>query len=396
MTETLGIRNAASRAVNADPYERAPGERDAEARLVAAASHDLRQPLQAIGLWIEILREQTRDEGTSRILSKIIETAKGVESVVESLLDISKLDMGAIAVRPTPFPIAALLRRIEATFEPAARAKGLELRIRDSPAIVYSDPLLLERVVSNLVSNAIRYCEDGGVVVGCRSRGGFLSIEVWDTGIGIPADRLDDIFREFVQLRREGHERNQGAGLGLSIARRIAVQLGHRISVDSRLSVGSRFRIEAPCVGIAQARAVGESVATVGSADIAGAFVVFIDDEPQIREAMGELLQRWGLHAVVAASAASAMQQLRGHLRMPDLLISDYRLADSQTGLDAITQIRATLGVPIPSMIVTGENCASLMRRVIERGVAVVRKPIQPEALRLRIGELCGNRACYA
>ncbi len=362
-----------------------------ETRLVAAASHDLRQPIQAIGLWIEILREQSRDAVTRRILSKIAETAKGVESVVESLLDISKLDMGAIEVQPVQFPIATLLRRVEATFTPAAHAKGLELRVRESPRFVRSDPLLLERVVSNLVANAIRYCECGGVLVGCRDRGKNVSIEVRDTGIGIPADRLDDIFREFVQIRGEGRERNRGAGLGLSIAQRIAGQLGHKINVDSRLSVGSRFRIEVP-----RAASPAENMADVPAATdpltVAGAFVVFIDDEAPIREAMGQLLRCWGVHCVIAASAAKAIQQLRGHLRTPDLLISDYRLADAQTGPDAITQIRAALGESIPSIIVTGENCASITRHLSEKGVVVVRKPIQPDALRFHISEAFGQR----
>lgn len=367
------------------------GRRLEETRLIAAASHDLRQPLQAIGLWIEILRSISHDPATNRILAKINETARGAESVVDSLLDIARLDMGAIDARPASFPVARLLDRIAATFAPAAREKGLQFRVRSSGAIACSDPLLLERIVANLVSNAIRYSERGAVLVGCRPRGHSLSIEVWDTGIGIPEERVEDAFREFVQIRQEGRERIQGAGLGLAIARRIAARLGHAISVTSRLGHGSCFRVAVPRAATQDESDDDASAPYVG--DVAGAFVVFVDDEAPIREAMQALLDRWGVHAVVAASTDAAIAQLRVHLRTPDLLISDYRLRGAETGLEGIARMRVALGEPVPAMIVTGEHCEAIDRGAARGGVALLRKPIHPDALRRRIADVC-SRLC--
>ena len=354
-----------------------------EGSLLAAASHDLRQPLQAIGLWIEILRTEASDERMSGVLAKISETAHNLEAVLDSLLDISRLDMCRVEAHPADFPVSALLDRIVATFAPAAQSKGLQLRIRPSAASIHSDRLLLDRIVGNLVANAIRYTSHGGVLVGCRERAGTLSIEVWDTGSGIPQERLGDIFEEFVQLERATQGRDRGAGLGLAIAKRIAHLLGQEIHVASHVGRGSCFRVEVPLAP--SLSLMGSSASTCGSAataDVRGAFVAFIDDEPAVRDAMRDTLERWGCHVVVADSASKALRQLSAHLRLPDVLISDYRLVQPETGLEAIRTIRAALGSKIPAAIISGERCAGIAKASADDGIVVLPKPIQSRDLR--------------
>jgi two-component system, sensor histidine kinase len=360
----------------------------ARSRLLAAASHDLRQPLQTIGLWVELLREQTREKEVRTILGKIQETARGAERVLNTLLDITKLDLGIIGVNVADFAVADLLEHIAVTFGPLARDHHLALRVRNSSAIARSDPVLLERILFNFVGNAIRYSSQGGVLVGCRRHEAYLSFEVWDTGSGIPQDRLEDIFQEFVQLGTEGRDRNRGAlGLGLSIAQRTAALLGHPIRVASSLGKGSCFRVDVP---------LGEQprpgLTALGSDDnaaaIVGSFIVFVEDEKEQREAMELLLRNWGCHVVAAASAKEAIEQLRDHLRLPNVLLVDYRLENNETGLQAIRAIRSAIGEDVPASIISGE-CASFVDTTIgDLGVSVVRKPISPAQLRRHLAAM--------
>ena len=213
-------------------------------RLLAAASHDLRQPLQAIGLWIELLQERFVDADTRRILERVKDTARSAEQVVDGLLDIARLDLGAVPREPGDFAVRDLLDHLASQFTPLARAKGLTLRVRPCSAVIRSDPSLLERVLANFLSNAIRYTERGTILLGCRHRKDSLSLQVLDTGPGIPPDSLQDIFHEFVQLRSV--QPSRGAGLGLSIASRIADLLGTPLSVASEPGRGSCFSIDVP------------------------------------------------------------------------------------------------------------------------------------------------------
>lgn len=354
------------------------------ARLLAETSHDLRQPIQAIGLWVELLQSQAGDAETRAILQRLHQTAQGLESVIDSLLDISRLDMGAVEPRRTEFSIDAVLDRLAATFGPAASSRGLAFRMRTCEAMVRSDPALVERILGNFVSNAVRHCDEGGVLVGCRRRGRDLCVEVWDTGPGVPADRLADIFREFVQLRSAARDRSRGFGLGLSIARRMADLLRHEISVISRVGRGSCFRLRLP---LAQPAAQRPGIAAVGKAgrEIAGSFVVFVDDERELRDAMALLLARWGCHAIVAGSADEAIEQLAGHLCAPDLVIGDYRLADGESGLDAIASIRAALGHAVDAILISGERGVLANGMLSASGIPVLRKPVDPDVIRTRI-----------
>ena len=352
------------------------------ARLLAAASHDLRQPLQAIGLWVELLHETAADAQLRDILGKIQKTAHVAERVLDALLDITRLDMGVVGVNVIDFAVAELLDRVASSFAPMAREHGLELRVHPSCAMARSDPVLLERILFNFVGNAIRYSSRGGVLVGCRCRSGVLCLEVWDTGAGISQADLEHVFEEFNQLTPQGMHRERGAiGLGLSIAQRTAALLGHPIQVRSWLRRGSCFSVEVP-LGTRPPYLLATPGADASLSVLHGAFVVVVEDEQEQREAAELLLRNWGCHVVAAASAAEAIKSLQGHLRQPNVLLVDYRLQSHQTGAAAIHALRAALGADIPALLVSGECATTLEACVRELGATMLPKPVHAETLR--------------
>ena len=365
----------------------------ARSRLLAAASHDLRQPLQTIGLWVELLQEQVQDGEVRSILRKIHETSRGAERVLNALLDLTKLDLDVIGVDVTEFAVADLLEHVATTFGPLAREHHLALRVRKSSAIARSDPILLERILFNFVGNAIRHSVRGGVLVGCRQHEAFLSFEVWDTGLGIPQDRLADIFEEFVQLdSANGNRRHGGVGLGLSIAKRAAGLLGHPIQVSSRSGKGSCFRVDVACGE--QRRMASTSLDSHESdAAIFGAFVVIVEDETEQREAMRLLLRKWGCQVVATASGAEAIEQLADHMRLPNVVLADCKLPNNETGLGAIRAIRSATAEDVPAFIMTGEGSTLVDANVGEPGIAMLRKPVVPKQLRKRLAEALINGA---
>ena len=364
----------------------------ARTRLLAAASHDLRQPLQAIGLWVELLREKVEGAELRGILGKIQQTAGAAERVLNALLDITRLDLGVVGVNVIDFAVADLLAHIASTFAPMARDHRLVLRVHPTNAIGRSDPVLLERILFNFASNAIRYSAHGGVLVGCRRRLNALSCEVWDTGPGIAQADLERIFEEFNQLAPEGAPRSLGAlGLGLSIAQRTAGLLGHPIEVSSCLGRGSCFRVDIPW-GTQPPQALAAPGADAATSVLGGAFVVVVEDEREQREAAELLLRNWGCHVVAAASAAQAIEQLGGHLRLPNVLLVDYRLQHHETGAAAIQAIRAALGDDTPALIITGECTAAAGACLRKLGAAVLPKPVHPETLRQHLAAAIVSR----
>ena len=294
------------------------------------------------------------------------------------------------------FVVADLLHHVASTFAPLAREHRLALRVCPSRAIARSDPVLLERILFNFVSNAVRYSARGRVLVGCRRRPTCLSCEVWDTGPGIAQASLRGIFEEFNQLAPEGAPRSLGAiGLGLSIAQRTAALLGHPIQVTSCLGKGSCFRVDIPW-GTQPPPALGEPLADAAASVLGGAFVDVVEDEAQQREAAELLLRNWGCHVLPAASAAQAIERLRHHLRLPNVLLVDYRLqphGSGGTGCAAIQAIRAALAEDIPALIVTGECSAAADAGIRQLGVALLPKPVHPETLRQRLAEAIVSRS---
>jgi signal transduction histidine kinase/CheY-like chemotaxis protein len=354
----------------------------AKSRFLAVASHDLRQPLHALGLFVAQLHSNVDSTERSRIIGRIDAAVTAMNELFNALLDISKLDADVLKPNLTRFPIEHLFTRLETTFADAAREKALRLRVVPSEAWVYSDVILLERIMLNLASNAVRYTAQGGVVVGARRRGNMLRLEVWDSGPGIPEDQRGNIFVEFYQLASAHGGHHSGLGLGLAIVERLCSLLGHRIEMTSVVGKGSRFAILVPLT-TARAELV-EPPAPIQAIDdpCKGKLVVVIDDDPMVLDGMRGLLTSWGCQAVTADCDQAALAGLAEHAREPDLIISDYRLQAGQTGIEAIERLRRAYGAAIPAFLVSGDTAPERLREAIASGYHFLHKPMQPMALR--------------
>ena len=358
-----------------------------KSRFLAAASHDLRQPMHTISLLVGLLRGQNRDPAIETIVSKIQSSTLTMGEMFASLLDISKFDAGAVHTHVRVFEVADLLRWIMASFEAQAIEKGLTLRVVDSTAWVDSDPVLLQRILGNLVSNAIRYTDHGGILVGCRRRGTTLCVQVWDSGIGIPSAQQDEIFEEFFQVANPERDRSKGLGLGLSIAKRCALLLGHSLTVRSKPGKGTVFSVDLPQVA-SQAASPAMEPSPITDGMIANAFVVVIEDGAENLDATEALLQRWGCHTVGASSSRAAIAALENHLRIPDLIISDYRLRDGLNGIAAIGAIRRWAEQPIPAILVTADLSTAEQLTESDTAIALLHKPVGADQLRRLAEEL--------
>jgi signal transduction histidine kinase len=353
----------------------------AKTRFLAAASHDLRQPMQAISLLVEVLRGRITDRDVGGLVDKVQASVQALESLFVSLLDISRLDAGAVQANLQDFRIARLLELIEANLLPQALSKGLKLHVVQSRAVVHSDPALLERVLSNLVSNAVRYTAKGGVLVGCRRRGDRLHILVLDSGPGIPARYQDAVFEEFFQLANPERDRTKGLGLGLSIVRRTMEILRHPLIVHSVVGRGSIFGIDVPLVANPSPPMVSARFAGANTTRFAGTFVLVIDDDQDSRFAIEAICSQWGCHVISATSAETALLKLANHLRSPELIIGDFRLQGSETGIEAIERIREKMEEDIPAIIMTGDTSLRGMDLSRQVPVALLLKPINAEKL---------------
>jgi two-component system CheB/CheR fusion protein len=298
-----------------------------KSRFLAAASHDLRQPLQTISLLHEILAKKVKDETTLNLVGRLDETVSTMSSMLDTLLDINQLEAGIVRREMVDFPINAVLEHLRTQFGFHAAAHGLGWRVVPSSLSVRSDPRLLEQMVRNLLSNAVKYTNKGKILLGCRQRGDKLRIEVWDTGIGIPEEELTAIFGEFHQLDNPARERSKGLGLGLAIVERLADLLGHAVDVRSRPGKGSVFAVEVPLLGrdtpAWQPRHVAPEATE--SAHQSGAILV-VEDDPSVREMLALLLEGEGHHTTTAEDGRKALEfAMQGTIR-PDLLVADYNL----------------------------------------------------------------------
>lgn len=357
-------------------------------QFLAAASHDLRQPIQAAGLFVSALRLRSKDEDTQRLVSRIERALAGLEAVLDGLLDISRLDAGAVIPRVEPFPVARLLASLRDSFAASAAEGGLELRVVPSSAWCVSDPLLLERVLSNLVSNALRYTTRGGVVVGCRRAGETLRLEVWDSGSGIPDNKRGEIFREFVQLGNPQSGRDKGLGLGLAIVERLSRLLDHPLGLRSVVGRGTVFTVSVP-----RARPPRETSVAVahraGGADFGGLCILAVDDDPDVLESLVAFLSQVGAVVLTAASAAQA-RQVMAQAQQVDAVLSDYRLPDGD-GVSIVQELQSSYGRPIPGIIITGETAEEVLQRVSESGLPLLHKPVPADTLHHALQELLGR-----
>lgn len=360
----------------------------AKSRFLAMASHDLRQPLHALGLFVAQLRTPLKSRERTKTIERVDAARKEMDEMFNSLLDISRLDAGMLTPKITEFPIARLLQKIERTFDQATREKGLQLRIRRSNAWVRSDAMLLERILLNLVSNAVRYTLRGGIIVGCRRRGETLRVEVWDTGPGIPEDQKQNIFGEFFQVPAQERNRSGGLGLGLAIVDRLRLLLGHQIDLASRVGRGSRFAIELPMVDECVTSTAPVDSPSPGAFPAEGKRILVVADAPMVKEGTGGLLDNWGYSVLTAGSDEAALMRVAQRQERPDLIISDYHLANGKIGICAIEQINAAFGSSIPAILISGDTAAEPLRDANERGYILLHKPVDPMRLRAVMHEL--------
>ena len=353
-------------------------------RFLAAASHDLRQPMHALAILLELLRPEVQlSHKGSSILSRAQQAADAMNGLLDALLDISKIDAGVIRPSRRAFCVRDLLDEVAQEFQPAAERKGLRLDVVASSVIIDSDPVLLGQVLRNLVANAIRYTPTGRVLLGCRRHKNVLAVQVIDTGIGISADYHEAIFSEFYQVRDTQLERHEGLGLGLAIVIRVARMLDHPVSVRSAPGSGSCFTVEVPrapgCV--APLPAPDAPAGSADPANLTGRLVVMIDDDDDIRSVMRSLLRAWGCEAIVASSAADALQQLEGDGRVVDALLSDMGLGASGNGIEAIRQLRQHCGADTPALLVTGDTSGEALQAAESAGLTMLHKPVKSAAL---------------
>ena len=364
----------------------------AKSRFLATASHDLRQPLHALGLFVAQLNTRNRPQERTRIVDSINASIASMNDLFNALLDISKLDAGAMTTNLTQFPIANVLKILESTFIESAREKDISLKVAMTDAWVRSDAILLERILLNLVSNAVRYTSVGGVMIGCRKRGGHLRIEVWDTGPGIPEDQRQNVFGEFYRLAgSDNHDRCGGLGWGLAIVDRLCRLLDQRVELTSRVGKGSRFAILVP-IGVAQASLPNPGTKLRDTFDVSIAkLVVVIDDDYRALDGMGGLLRSWGCRVVTASSADAAVSELAKHDQTPDLIISDYQLPSGKTGIDAIARLRSGFSDLIPAFLISGDTNPELLHQARVKGLHLLHKPVDPMTLRAMVNRMMRN-----
>jgi signal transduction histidine kinase/ActR/RegA family two-component response regulator len=358
----------------------------AKSRFLATATHDLRQPLHALGLFVAQLSGRNNAAQRREIVCGIEAALSGMNELFNALLDISKLDAGVVKPKWDTLPTANVLRRVENTFAGWAREKDLALHIVPSSAWVRSDALMLAQIVSNLVQNAIRYTRSGRVLVGCRRRGDRLRIEVWDTGRGIAPDQQQNIFSEFYRV--EGSERDSsGLGLGLAIVDRLCRLLDHPIEVKSVPGKGSCFAIAVPMVAPADAITVSQPEAQPRAIAADNKLIVVIDDDPLVLDGMGSLIKSWGCGVITGSDESAALDRLSRSSARPDAIISDYRLRNGKTGIEAIARLREATAAPIPAFLMSGDTDLDVVREAKASGLALLHKPVEPATLRAMLVE---------
>ena len=400
-TEQLAAQLRVEKAAADEARRSAEAANRAKTQFFAAASHDLRQPLHAMGLFAEALRQRANDPEVASLVNSINQSVDALEGLFGELLDITRIDSGGVEVQLGPVRIKDLFARLRLTFEPTAFEKGLALSFHGEQRFAHTDGLLLERILRNLVSNAIRYSEDGGVLVACRPKPGDaakLILQVWDSGIGIGVANLPHVFDEFYQVQSsrplEPHQR-KGLGLGLAIVKRLADMLDAPLTVRSRLGHGTVFTLEVP---------LGREVRSLAAAPAGGAarlgitlqgkHIVVVEDEPAVREGLTVLLAAWGAEVSAFDDVGTLQHWLATQAgTAPDLLIVDYRLPQGQTGIEALVALRAHWpGQTLPAILITGSSLGGHEDEAAKHDFHLLIKPVLPNKLRAMIGFKLGLR----
>jgi len=354
----------------------------AKSRFLAAASHDLRQPLQAMRLYLDVLAERSRTSQERLLIGKLKATHRDVGGLLDRLLDMSQLDGGDVQPKKEVFDLADMLRDLHEQYQMLTINAGLawRLRLASGDLRVNSDPVFVKEILSNLISNAIRYTRHGGILLAARHRVSAVRIDVWDTGPGIESGRQDEIFQEFVQLGNPERDRRKGVGLGLSIAGRMSRMLGSSIVLHSRQGKGSVFSFELPL-------ATGDTQVAMHPAEIAaewnfkGRLVLVIDDDPQLRDSLGMLLEQWQCEVLACGAPDEALVATRNKKRFPDAIIADFRLRKNANGVDAVRALQVLAGWQIPALLLTGDTDLSRLQEASSAGFPLLHKPVPAHKL---------------
>ncbi|WP_299199732.1 NahK/ErcS family hybrid sensor histidine kinase/response regulator [uncultured Amphritea sp.] len=366
-----------------DAAEQANKSKD---KYLAAASHDLLQPLNAARLLVSTLQERELAAENNHLVERIHMALEGAEELLSDLLDISRLDQNAVQPDLTSIPLNYLFRMLQVEFQPVAEQRSVSLRVLGSGLNIRSDSRLLMRVLRNFLSNAFRYTPAGRVLLGVRRRGDHLELQVWDTGPGIPEDKLEDIFKEFQQIDHQYQTGRKGVGLGLAIVERIAGMLDHPIRISSRPGKGTMFSVSVP-VSSDTVEAILQPQQMVHQ-DLSGRPILVIDNEADILVSMKALLQQWSCEVYVAIDPAEAIEKYLRKGVEPQLILADFHLNNNATGVEAVDQVRAFAGYDIPAAIITADRSPEGRKLFRERQLPVLNKPVKPGKLRALITHL--------
>jgi len=350
----------------------------AKNKFIATASHDLRQPLHALGLYLDVLETKVKGEDEQALITKIKNSSNALSVLFNSLLDLSRLDAGVVEVEPVHFTISTLLSSLSEEFEEVAADKSLNINVEQSNAVLYTDAVLLERILRNLIQNAITYTPEGSVDVRCELASSHLRIDICDTGPGIPQIEQNAIFSEYYQLEHDGRRPTIGLGLGLAIVRRLVDLLDVKFDLQSNPGEGSVFSLELP---LGDAQKVIDEVSNTMAAKLNGYTVLIIDDEADILDGMSHVLKAHGCTPVTAKTVSEAIEKLTRDDLAPSMIVADYRLQYGQTGDTAIELIREEFNSDIPAIIVTGDTSADRLKEATNSGFRLLHKPVQTEDL---------------
>lgn len=383
---------SATRALR-EKKEEAESATQAKSRFLAAASHDLRQPTHALGMFVTRLAQLPHDAQTRGLIGHLEESVRAMQNLLDGLLDISRLEAQAVQVRLAPFALADLLTQLQHDLAQTALDKGLRMHIRDTHVWVMSDSVLLYRILLNLTTNALRYTEHGGVLVACRKVdfGKHVEIQVRDSGIGIAQEHQQNVFKEFFQVNNAARDRNKGLGLGLSIVQRTADLLGHPLRLVSCPGAGSRFTVTLPTIQPDAPSCHAAPQERLHEDELQGVVVLVIEDDVLVRSALAGLLAGWGMRVHDVQRLGEAQAWIEQGFK-PDLILSDYRLLDEHTGIDVVHILRQQLGQVVPACLMSGDTDATLMAAAKEAGLTLLHKPVRPAKLRNLLRRLLGGQ----
>ena len=358
-----------------------------KSRFLAVASHDLHQPLHSMNLFLDAIQYSNSQQERTQLYGKLESSLQSLTELFDALLDISKLDDSSIDIQHQPVSISATITKLFEEFEMPAQQKGIELRYRPTDLIGYSDPLWLERILRNLISNALCYTESGKILISCRRRGGDCLIQVWDTGHGIAEEQQALIFQEFTQIHNPQGDQNKGLGLGLAIVQRLCLLLGHKVCVRSAVDRGTVFSITLPLSTQPLEKTESDSHRRTQHS-LQDKQVLVIDGDLDIRTALATLLSKWGCKTILADSFDSVVRQLDEQKPLPDAIICNYHLPNNYTGLELLQQMQQHYGQSIPTLFTTADTAPETINTIHEGGFRLLYKPVQPAKLRILLNSL--------